>query len=71
MRWAGHVASMGAIRDFCWETLREETTQEIKCRWDNIRNDLRETVGVKWMHLAQDRDQWQHPVNIIMKLWVP
>jgi hypothetical protein len=31
-------------------------------RWeDNIRMDLREIglEGVNWMHLAQDRDQWQ------------
>jgi hypothetical protein len=31
-------------------------------KWEhNIRMDLREIwrEGVKWMHLAQDRDQWQ------------
>jgi hypothetical protein len=26
---------------------------------------------VKWVHLAQDRDQWQAVVNKVMKLRVP
>jgi len=35
--------------------------------------DLRETgwEGVDWMHLAQNRDQWQELVNMVMNLWVP
>jgi hypothetical protein len=39
----------------------------------NIRVDLRE-IGwkdVDWIHLAQDRDQWQALVNMVMKLRVP
>jgi hypothetical protein len=27
--------------------------------------------GVDWMHLAQDRDQWQALVNKVMNLHVP
>jgi hypothetical protein len=27
--------------------------------------------GVDWMHLAQDRDQWQGLVNTEMDLWFP
>jgi hypothetical protein len=27
--------------------------------------------GVDWIHLAQDRDQWQAVVNTVMKLRVP
>jgi hypothetical protein len=27
--------------------------------------------GVDWMHLAQDRDQWQAVVNTVMNLRVP
>jgi hypothetical protein len=27
--------------------------------------------GVDWIHLAQDRDQWQVTVNTVMKLRVP
>jgi hypothetical protein len=35
--------------------------------------DLREIwqKGVDWMRLAQDRDQWQALVNMVMNLWVP
>jgi phosphoribosyl-ATP pyrophosphohydrolase len=25
--------------------------------------------GVEWIHLAQDRDQWQALVSTIMNLW--
>jgi hypothetical protein len=44
-----------------------------RCRWDNIRVDLRDMwcEGVEWMHLAQDRDQWRVLVNTIMNLRVP
>jgi hypothetical protein len=39
---------------------------------DNIRMDLREMgwESVNCMHLAQDRDQWQALVNMVMNLWV-
>jgi hypothetical protein len=43
-----------------------------KHRWeDNIKMDLREIGfwGVNWVHMAQDRGQWQALVNIIMNLW--
>jgi hypothetical protein len=43
-------------------------------RWlDNIRMNLMEIgwEGVDWMHLAQDRDQCQALVNMIMDLQVP
>jgi uncharacterized protein (DUF2342 family) len=43
-------------------------------RWEvNIRMDLSEIVweGVDWMHLAQDLDQWQAFVNMVLKLQVP
>ena len=43
-------------------------------RWvDNIKIDLRE-VGCEpreWIDLAEDRDQWQAYVRVVMKLWVP
>jgi hypothetical protein len=43
-------------------------------RWeDNIRMDHKE-IGlgvVDWIHLLQDRDQWQVLVNMVMYLWVP
>jgi hypothetical protein len=35
--------------------------------------DLREIGwgGVKWIPLAQDRDQWRALVNMVMNFWVP
>jgi hypothetical protein len=41
-------------------------------RWeDNIKMDLKEIAleGVEWIHLAQDRDQWQVLVKAAMNLW--
>jgi len=40
---------------------------------DNIRMDLAELgwEGVKWIHLAQDRDQWRAFVNTVIRLPVP
>jgi hypothetical protein len=42
-------------------------------REDNIRMYLREVVwdDVDWMDMAQDRDQWQALVNMVMNLLVP
>jgi hypothetical protein len=38
-----------------------------------VEKDLTEMVWRKfaWIHLAQDRDQWTAPVNMVMNLWVP
>jgi hypothetical protein len=36
-------------------------------RWlDNIKMDLREWVGMCWIVLAQDKDQWKALVNTVM-----
>jgi hypothetical protein len=46
----------------------------LRHRWkDDIRIGLRETgwEGVEWIHLAQDRDQWQAFMNMVMNIWVP
>jgi hypothetical protein len=43
-------------------------------RWeDNIKMDLREigNNGANWIHLAQDRVQWQACVDMVMNLRVP
>jgi hypothetical protein len=43
-------------------------------RWeDNIRMNLREIVWevVDWIHLAQDRDQWQALGDTVMNFRVP
>jgi hypothetical protein len=44
-----------------------------RCRWDDIRMDLREIGwgGIDWIDLAQDRDQWRALVNMVMNLRVP
>jgi len=47
--------------------------QRPRCKWeDNITMVLRETGlgGVDWVHLAQDRNQWQDLVNTIINLLV-
>jgi hypothetical protein len=40
---------------------------------DNIKMDLREIewVGMDWIDLDQDRDQWRALVNTVMNLRVP
>jgi hypothetical protein len=46
----------------------------LRCRWySNIRMDLREAgwESMGWVHMAQDRDQWQALVNTVMNLQVP
>jgi hypothetical protein len=43
-------------------------------KWeDNSKMDLREIrfEGVVWIHLAQDRVQWQAFVSTVMALFVP
>jgi hypothetical protein len=65
MRWVGHVAWMGEMKNG-YNILIEKSEGmrslgRPKHRWeDNIRMVLREIrwEGVKWIHLAQDRDQW-------------
>jgi hypothetical protein len=42
-------------------------------REDTIKMDLRQIgwVGMDWIHLSQDRDQWWASVNTIMNLRAP
>jgi hypothetical protein len=77
MRWAGHVARMGDRRNG-YRILVGKPEGRIplgrsRCRWvDNIKMDLRETgwVGMDWIDLAQNRDQWRALVNTVMNLRV-
>jgi hypothetical protein len=51
--------------------LEEKRPLERHGRWweDDIRMDLRGMGGKVWT--AQDTDQWQALVDIVMNLWVP
>jgi hypothetical protein len=42
-----------------------------RCRWEDIRKDIRGWGGMNWINLAQDRDQWRAPVNTIVNLRAP
>jgi hypothetical protein len=78
MRWAGHVARMGEKRDayriLVGKPGGKRPLGRPRRRWvDNIKMNLREIgwVGVNWIDLAQDRDQWRALVNTVMNLRVP
>jgi hypothetical protein len=66
MKWAGHVARMGEMRN-AYNILFGRPRH----RWeDNIIMEI-EWEGVDWMHLAQDRDRWRALVNTVSSFWVP
>jgi hypothetical protein len=61
------------IQDFVGKSEGKRPLGRPRRRWyDNIRTDLREIgwEGVDWIHLVQDRDQWQAVVNMVMNLRV-
>jgi hypothetical protein len=75
MRLAGHVASIGGMRNtyviLVGKPERKGPLVRPRHRWEsNIRMDLREIglEGVDWIHMAQDTAQWRALVNAIMKL---
>jgi hypothetical protein len=78
MRWAGHVARMGAKRNayrlLVGKPEGKRPLGKPRCRWvDNIRMDLRE-VGwddVDLIGLAKDRNRWRALVNSVWNLRVP
>jgi hypothetical protein len=77
MRWAGNVARMGKGGNVYRVLVRKPEGKRPlvrpRRRWeDGIKMDLREIgwVGVEWIHLAQDRDNWRAVVNAVMNLRV-
>jgi hypothetical protein len=78
MRWAGHVARMGAKRNtyriLVGKPERKKPLGRPRRRWvDNIKIDLREIErdGMDWIDVAQVRDQWKVLVNMLMNLRIP
>ena len=78
MRWAGHVARMGEVREVYRVLVgKPEGRRPLgrpRRRWvDNIRMDLQEVgcLYMDWIGLAQDRDRWRTLVSTVMNLRVP
>jgi len=78
MRWAGHVARMGAERGVYRVLMgKPEERRPLgrpRRRWvDNIRMYLQEMrCGyMDWIGLAQDRDSWRRLVSVVMNIRVP
>jgi hypothetical protein len=78
MRWEGHVACMGEMRNAYKILVRKPEGKRLlgrpRCRWeDNLRMDLREIEWevVECTRVAQDRVHWWALVNMIMNLRVP
>jgi hypothetical protein len=78
MRWAWHVARIGAPRNayriLVGNPEGKRPLGRPRRRWvDNIKMDLRERGWdyMDWIELAQDRDQWRALVNTVMNLRVP
>jgi hypothetical protein len=72
MRWAGHVARIGAKRN-AYRILVGNPLGRPRRRWvDNIKMDLREIGwdGGDWIDLALDRDKWRALVRAVMNLRV-
>jgi hypothetical protein len=79
MRWAGHVACMGEGRNvyrvLVGKPEGKRPLEKPRHRCENgIKMDLWGDWlgggGVKWIHLAQDRDRWWAVVNAVLNLQV-
>jgi hypothetical protein len=75
MKWAGHVAhsgeGRGVYRVLVGRPKGKRPLGRLRCKWeDNIEMDLSERGidWVNWIHLAQDRVQWQAYVNMVVNL---
>jgi hypothetical protein len=73
MRWAGHAARMGAMRNsFTILVDKPEGTRPLerpRRKWaDSITIDLKEIgfEGVDWIHLDQDMIQWRAVMDTVI-----
>jgi hypothetical protein len=70
----GRACSTNAYRIFVAKPEGKIPLGRPRRRWeDNIRINLSEIgcVGIDWIDLALDRDQWRALVNTVMNLQVP
>ena len=77
MRLVGHAAQVGEKKNAYSILVKKPEEKKSVGRtmhmWkDNIKVDLKgiRWDSMDWIHLAQDRDQWQAVMNIVMNLWV-
>jgi hypothetical protein len=72
MKWAGHVARMrekrNAKRVLVGKPEGKRPLEDQEVEVDNIKMDviMIEWVGMDWIDLAQDRDQWRAVMNTVM-----
>jgi hypothetical protein len=77
MRWNGHVARIGEMRNayniLSGKTEGKSSLARPMCRWEDIIMDLKKTCWkrVEWLHLVRDTDQWQAFVNTVMNFRFP
>jgi hypothetical protein len=74
MKWVAHVPLMEKMSNIYNILVGKKPLGRPRRKWeDNIRMDLTGTgsIGVDWLHLSQDRDQWWDLVNTVMNLPVP
>jgi hypothetical protein len=78
MRWAGHIAQMGARRNeyriLVGKPEGKRPLGRPRCWWlDNIKMNLRDIgwCGMDWIDLAQDKDVWRVLVDVVINLQVP
>jgi hypothetical protein len=61
-----------AIHGFFWNNLNRPESKTTSDLGIDGRKKIKEMwfEGVKWIHLALDRDQWQICVKVILNFWV-